>query len=377
MLQIASISFGLSQIALLLLLLAQTGKKRPTEWILALLLLCVASDLLLQLSRSLTPSYIEWLLSFCRTAIPGMFWLLCYALFDDHFRLKIWQAALVVMLSLLPLCASILTTVSPSLMPGARQLLLIELPQIIELVLVGHGLSIIIRFWNSDLIPLRRSIGQSLVLCSGLFICLVISTRYVFNIYTPWMIDAQYILLGLFLLYFNAKLLKWQQLALFGALIPTIQEHENEHSSPPANAAESQQYADTDTGTDTDTENVNDEEAKVLIEQLKQLMEEEKIYKKIGLTINELAKLMLMPEYRLRLLINGELGYRNFNDFIGRYRIEEAAKRLSDPTEKQLPVLSIALDVGYRSLSSFNKSFKETHDLTPTEYRKKQLMDTH
>jgi AraC-like DNA-binding protein len=35
--------------------------------------------------------------------------------------------------------------------------------------------------------------------------------------------------------------------------------------------------------------------------------------------------------------------------------------------------LTIALETGFRSLSSFNKAFKEAHNMTPTAYRRQQL----
>lgn len=75
-----------------------------------------------------------------------------------------------------------------------------------------------------------------------------------------------------------------------------------------------------------------------------------------------------MTEHKLRRLINKELGYRNFNQYLNRYRIDEASKRLI--SEADLPILTIALDVGFNSLSSFNKAFKEKHQQTPTEFRR-------
>jgi AraC-like DNA-binding protein len=45
------------------------------------------------------------------------------------------------------------------------------------------------------------------------------------------------------------------------------------------------------------------------------------------------------------------------------------ARQLVAPKTRHLPVLSIALDNGYRSLSPFNKAFKEIKGMTPTEYR--------
>ena len=89
---------------------------------------------------------------------------------------------------------------------------------------------------------------------------------------------------------------------------------------------------------------------------LKQLMEAG-FYRRENLTLKILAKEMSLPEYRIRAVINKELNYRNFNEFINAYRILEAAQRLID--EPETPISNIALDVGYRSLSSFNRDFRK------------------
>jgi AraC-like DNA-binding protein len=107
----------------------------------------------------------------------------------------------------------------------------------------------------------------------------------------------------------------------------------------------------------------------VVIEELNRLMVEQKIYREEGFTIRRLADRLDVKEYRLRRLINGHLGYRNFNRFLNLYRIDEVARQLVGPETRHLPVLSIALDNGYRSLSPFNKAFKEIKGMTPTEYR--------
>ena len=106
---------------------------------------------------------------------------------------------------------------------------------------------------------------------------------------------------------------------------------------------------------------------------LKTLMEEQKIYKKEGLTIRELAELMNEQEYRLRRLINGQLGVRNFNDFLNQYRINNACEILSDPAQTRKTILEIAYDLGYQSIGPFNKAFKDLKGATPTAYRKSQI----
>lgn len=99
---------------------------------------------------------------------------------------------------------------------------------------------------------------------------------------------------------------------------------------------------------------------------LQELMKEG-FYRRENLTLKDLAKEMCLPEYRVRAVINKELKYRNFNEFINEYRISEAAERLI--TEPETPISNIALDVGYRTLSSFNRAFRKEKETTPTAFR--------
>lgn len=92
-----------------------------------------------------------------------------------------------------------------------------------------------------------------------------------------------------------------------------------------------------------------------------------------GLTVAVLAARTGMPEHRLRHLINQDRGFRNFNAFLNAHRIAEARRRLADPAQARLPVLTIALDLGYGSVGPFNRAFKAATGLTPTEYRQQRL----
>ncbi len=103
-------------------------------------------------------------------------------------------------------------------------------------------------------------------------------------------------------------------------------------------------------------------------------MENERLYADHDLRVASLASTMNVPEYRLREKINQELGYRNFNQFVNRYRIEEAGVRLRE--DSRVPVLSIALDVGFRSISSFNSAFQAQFGVSPTKYRAEVLADS-
>jgi AraC-like DNA-binding protein len=107
-----------------------------------------------------------------------------------------------------------------------------------------------------------------------------------------------------------------------------------------------------------------------LLRRLEYLMSVERAYRREGLTIGSLSAELAVPEYRLRQLINEGLGHRNFNAFLNRYRIEEAKAALADPGQKDVPVLTIAMDTGFQSIGPFNRAFKAATDVTPTEFRR-------
>ena len=87
------------------------------------------------------------------------------------------------------------------------------------------------------------------------------------------------------------------------------------------------------------------------------------------LTISGLAAQLGEQEYRIRRLINGQLGHRNFSAFLNGYRLAEVKAALADPTQKEVPILTIALDAGFGSLGPFNRVFREAEGMTPTEFR--------
>ena len=57
-----------------------------------------------------------------------------------------------------------------------------------------------------------------------------------------------------------------------------------------------------------------------------------------------------------------------FTEFVNRQRIERAKRRLLDPSER---ITEIAYDIGYQSLSQFNRSFHRIVGESPTRFRKR------
>jgi AraC-like DNA-binding protein len=117
----------------------------------------------------------------------------------------------------------------------------------------------------------------------------------------------------------------------------------------------------------------SDEQETALLERLRRLMEEERIYREEGLSVATLADKLSLPEYRLRRLIHGRLGHRNFSTFVNAFRLADAMMALGDPGQAGVSVVTIALDAGFQSLGPFNRAFKAHTGMTPTDYRRQQL----
>ena len=111
-------------------------------------------------------------------------------------------------------------------------------------------------------------------------------------------------------------------------------------------------------------------------EQLLTYLEQEKPYTDNELKVQDLAGHLGIPSYQLSQIINTEL-QRNFYDLINSYRIEEAQRRLIDPTNQHFTILAIAYDVGFNSKSAFNSAFKKHANMTPSQYKKSSVVVAH
>lgn len=105
------------------------------------------------------------------------------------------------------------------------------------------------------------------------------------------------------------------------------------------------------------------------LERLERAMAEDQVWRREDLTIGGLAAEVGLPEHRLRRLINGALGHRNFAAFVNTRRIEAAKAALVDPAQARTPISAIAYDLGFSSLGPFNRAFKAATGQTPTAWR--------
>ena len=101
-------------------------------------------------------------------------------------------------------------------------------------------------------------------------------------------------------------------------------------------------------------------------EKLLRLMEEEEPWLEPELSLAELAHRLRTNTSLLSHVINTGCG-QNFNDFVNRYRVAEAERKLQDPRLAHYSLVGIALESGFNSKSTFNRVFKKLMGRTPGE----------
>ncbi len=100
---------------------------------------------------------------------------------------------------------------------------------------------------------------------------------------------------------------------------------------------------------------------------LNQIFEYKMLFMRPKLTVAEVAEELHLPVKYVSHLISTYCG-NNFNDFVNKFRVKEAIRRINEPSESHKTLLGIALDSGFSSKSTFNQVFKQHTGKTPSEY---------
>ena len=109
---------------------------------------------------------------------------------------------------------------------------------------------------------------------------------------------------------------------------------------------------------------------RALKDALTAIMRDKEVFREPGLTISSLANRLSVSQHKLRSMINHELGYANFSAYLNTFRIEAVKRAFARPEAQHLPILTIAMECGFNSLSTFNSAFKTLEGVTPSAYRK-------
>jgi len=329
----------------------------------------------------LTPtwSHIAWDIM---TMIPALFWLLCQLAFTDRPKfISIWS-----IVAIYSFTAPAFTRPfgSSNELEGLLHLFGWQLPRYMEYIIILHGMWTIIASWSIDLIENRRKLrGIVLGIVGFTAICVTftVNTGLGSELSLPAvicfavLICAHYLLKGGNTNFFTPILINRPS-----NITPSLQ---NTHSTDFTTQETITQKA-TEPGFSSvkfkvsaqcDSMMSNENSVSLMqsnkhkdldIIKLQDLMKKG-FYRTEHLTLKKLSVELGLPEYKTRALINNILGYRNFNDYVNHLRIAEAGHRLR--TEIDTPILNISLDAGYRTLSSFNRAFKDILKQTPTAYR--------
>ncbi len=278
-----------------------------------------------------------WLLSIAGTA---WFWLFAVTLFED--RAVTWSRMTpVAIMMLVGLVGGVLRS------PAARGVWIVH--NLLEVVLVLNVMLVIWRSWGGDLIEARRSLRGPFMVVVGVY-CMILSG---FEIASD---------LG-----FNPAWGSLAQAASLAAMnlagaITFLQGRPDLFGRPARTGA-----AAPDAVPPQD---------RPLLARLQAIMADGDLWRREGLTIGQLAVEVGAPEHRLRRLINGVLGHRNFADFLNARRVEAAKASLAAPENARALISALAFDLGYGSLGPFNRAFKDATGLTPSAWRLKALADS-
>lgn len=335
--------FGLGCLAVIFLIIARDFGRIPVAKACLALLVAAGAFLL----NNVIDSEWKWLTSDIMTMLPAIFWLLCQLAFARRPRLiSIWAAL------------ALYSFITPALcrpfeaydeLTGHLHIWGWKLPTYAEYIVILHGMWVVIANWSDDLIASRRRLRGALlgiIGFSALWVTGSLNTGYGTNLSLPAVVAVAALIVA-------NLLLKGRNGVLLGLSKPIVTAQKN---------------------TDTEIEDelsINHSELNENALKLNKVMAEG-FYRTEKLTIQKLSKKIDLPEYKTRALINQTLAYRNFNDYINQLRIAEAGERLI--AEPETPILNIALDVGYRTLSSFNRAFKEIFDQSPTSYRQSRKL---
>jgi len=297
------------------------------------------------------------------TSVTAIFWLFSLAVFNDWDQKGITvgplRTALLVLFLIIALPELWFYHVTQALDNIVYQWLF-YLSYSIRILFLILALSAIVAHWRQDLVEARRQLRSVFIGLGGAYILMVTFVELVLGLKSaPLLLEVGHsLLLALLLVATATWLIITSPQGLLASLdIPPEAGKHDETIKPDSDEA---------SGILSLTE-------KSWLQALKGHMETEQGYRNNELSIGKLGERLSIPEHQLRRLINKHLGYRNFNDFLNQYRIGEAAKRLSDPEQERLPILTIALDVGYSSLTPFNRAFKGQYQQTPSEYRRRAL----
>ncbi len=332
-----------------------TSPKQPNAQLLALI--CFNSACAIVLARQ---DYAFWIpeayqlhvgmlripLHIARNLTPGLLMLLCHSLFQDESKVPRWLIGAFALQILMEIVRAL-----PSEAPALQYDFFQIAPALLQLLFVGFALYWMLRGWQADLVEARRRLRWIFLAIIGTFIFVAILLE---RLLIPWDSSATF--------YVHITLSILQAVIAVVAVLATFRSDDPLYVNPFRD-----ERIRSPAGGEKSIPAVSAVGSGVAAVQ--RAFADQHVYRDGDLTVASLAVKLAMPEYRLRKLIHEQLGYRNFNALLHDYRIAEACRDLADPAKNALPILTIALTVGYNSINPFNRAFRDTKGMTPSAFR--------
>ncbi len=104
------------------------------------------------------------------------------------------------------------------------------------------------------------------------------------------------------------------------------------------------------------------------------VMEDEKPYLNSQLTLSRFSDSLTLTPRQVSTAIN-RCFHQNFQEYINRYRIEEAKQLLGDAKNSELTIVQIGELCGFNSKVTFNRLFKKFALTAPNAYRQQVMSD--
>lgn len=112
---------------------------------------------------------------------------------------------------------------------------------------------------------------------------------------------------------------------------------------------------------------LSEEKSRQLFILCEELMYREKVYHDQSMTIDKLAGMLNTNRTYLSQVINEQSG-KSYSDYVNSYRIDEAVKKLSDPSCDE-QIKAISYEIGFSSPQTFYALFKAKVGISPSSYR--------
>ncbi len=325
-----------------------TMRRTPLGWCGGAFALCIACYLVCGITHG-RPELRVLHLTVLLGCVSGPFflWLFARALFDDGFRPGIPHAVVFVVVEGLTILRHERLPEAVFSFLGAYEAagaLMRLFPQVFSIAFVALGVWAALADRANDLVEGRRRLRHLFVFGVSAYAAMVLFVEIVLRTQPPPLLEWLHISA---LLAFNMAFGLWSLRIADSALPATARAATASGSGPVVDPG--------------------------LSERLTALMDDEQLFRQERLILRDLARRLGVPEYRLRRFINGSLGFRNFNDFVNQHRVRAACATLSDAKDRGVPIIRIAMDLGFGSLAPFNRAFRANTGMTPTQYRERAL----